>query len=124
MAVVQAGVLPSVLSSYAAVVKSLESIDEVIHQKVRMGIMSALMARGETDFRFLKETLSVTDGNLSIHLSKLEEAGYILSAKEFVRKKPHTTYATTEAGRTAFHAYLGALERIVHSAGHSDGAGE
>lgn len=120
MAVVQAGIL----SSYAAVVESLDSIDEVIHQKVRMGIMSALMARGETDFRFLKDTLSVTDGNLSIHLSKLEEAGYIVSAKEFVRKKPHTTYAPTEAGRTAFHGYLSALERIVHSAGQADGVEE
>ena len=107
-------------AGYAAVVESLEAIDEVIHQKVRLGIMSALMARGETDFRFLKETLSVTDGNLSIHLSKLEEAGYVVSAKEFVRKKPHTTYAPTEAGRTAFHAYLGALERIVQSAGQRE----
>ena len=115
MAVIQAGT--TVQAGYAAVVESLEAIDETIHQKVRLGIMSALMARGETDFRFLKETLSVTDGNLSIHLSKLEEAGYVVSAKEFVRKKPHTTYAPTDAGRAAFHAYLGALERIVQSAG-------
>ncbi len=109
MAVIQTG--------YAALVESLESLDEVIHQKVRLGIMSALMARGDADFRFLKETLSVTDGNLSIHLSKLEDAGYVVSAKEFVRKKPHTTYAPTEAGRTAFHTYLGSLERIVQAAG-------
>lgn len=104
-------------TGYAALVESLETLDEVIHQKVRLGIMSALMARGDADFRFLKETLNVTDGNLSIHLSKLEDAGYVLSAKEFVRKKPHTTYAPTEAGRTAFHAYLSSLERIVQSAG-------
>ena len=104
---------------YAQLVESVESLDETIHQKVRLGIMSALMARGEADFRFLKDTLGVTDGNLSIHLSKLEEAGYILSTKEFVRKKPHTRYAPTEAGRTAFHAYLAALERIVQSAGQS-----
>ncbi len=104
-------------ASYAQLFESVESLDETIHQKVRLGIMSALMARGEADFRFLKQTLGVTDGNLSIHLSKLEEAGYVLSAKEFVRKKPHTTYAPTDAGRAAFHEYLGALERIVHSAG-------
>lgn len=104
---------------YAQLVESVESLDETIHQKVRLGIMSALMARGEADFRFLKQTLGVTDGNLSIHLSKLEEAGYVLSTKEFVRKKPHTTYAPTEEGRSAFHAYLAALERIVHSAGRS-----
>ena len=106
-------------TGYAALVESLDSLDEVIHQKVRLGIMSALMARSETDFRFLKDTLGVTDGNLSIHLSKLEDAGYVVSAKEFVRKKPHTTYAPTESGRSAFHAYLGALERIVQSAGQS-----
>lgn len=109
-----------VQTGYAALVESLESLDEVIHQKVRLGIMSALMARGDADFRFLKETLSVTDGNLSIHLSKLEDAGYVVSAKEFVRKKPHTTYAPTEAGRTAFHAYLLSLERIVQTAGQHE----
>ncbi len=105
---------------YARLVESVESLDETIHQKVRLGIMSALMARDEADFRFLKETLGVTDGNLSIHLSKLEDAGYVASAKEFVRKKPHTTYTPTEAGRAAFHAYLAALERIVQSAGKSE----
>lgn len=105
---------------YAQLVESVDSLDETIHQKVRLGIMSALMARGDADFRFLKETLGVTDGNLSIHLSKLEDAGYVVSAKEFVRKKPHTTYAPTDNGRAAFHAYLAALERIVHSAGKSD----
>jgi len=96
---------------------SVESLDEVIHQKVRLGIMSALVARPEADFRFLKETLNVTDGNLSIHLTKLEEAGYIVSHKEFVRKKPHTTYTPTERGRDAFAGYLAALERIVQAHG-------
>ena len=108
------------LAPYAQLVESVESLDETIHQKVRLGIMSALMARGDADFRFLKQTLGVTDGNLSIHLSKLEEAGYVCSTKEFVRKKPHTTYAPTDAGKSAFHGYLGALERIIHSAGKSD----
>jgi DNA-binding HxlR family transcriptional regulator len=102
-----------------ALFASVDSLDEVIHQKVRLGIMSALMARGEADFRFLKETLNVTDGNLSIHLTKLEEAGYILSRKEFLRKKPHTTYTPTDAGRIAFSTYLEALERIVQQAGQS-----
>jgi DNA-binding HxlR family transcriptional regulator len=105
---------------YATLVESVESLDETIHQKVRLGIMSALMARGDADFRFLKQTLGVTDGNLSIHLSKLEDAGYVVSTKEFVRKKPHTTYAPTDAGKAAFHRYLAALERMVHSAGRSE----
>jgi DNA-binding MarR family transcriptional regulator len=99
--------------------ESVDSLDEVIHQKVRLGIMSALMARPEADFRSLKETLNVTDGNLSIHLSKLEEAGYITVHKEFVRKKPHTTYTPTDSGREAFLRYLAALERIVQTAGQS-----
>lgn len=105
---------------YDTLVQSVDSLDEVIHQKVRLGIMSALMARGEADFRFLKDALGVTDGNLSIHLSKLEEAGYILISKEFVRKKPHTSYTPTEAGRAAFHTYLSALEQIVQSAGRTE----
>ncbi len=95
---------------------TIDSIDEIVHQKVRLGIMSALMATGESDFRTLKETLGVTDGNLSIHLAKLEDASYIVARKEFVRKKPHTSYTITETGKTAFEAYLSALERIVDSA--------
>ncbi len=110
---VMANALPA---AYEELSQSVDALDEVIHQKVRLRILSALMARGEADFRFLKETLGVTDGNLSIHLSKLEDAGYVHSAKEFVRKKPHTTYTPTDAGRSAFHAYLAALERIVQSA--------
>jgi DNA-binding transcriptional ArsR family regulator len=104
---------------YEEMIESVRSLDEIFVQKVRLGIMSALMARGEADFRLLKDALSVTDGNLSIHLSKLEEAGYVLSSKEFVRKKPHTTYTPTDAGRDAFQAYLTALERIVQSAGRA-----
>lgn len=95
---------------------TLDSIDETIHQKVRLGIMSALMARGEGDFRFLKDTLGVTDGNLSIHLARLEEAGYIAVRKEFVQRKPRTTYTPTPAGEKAFRSYLAVLERIVQSA--------
>ncbi len=108
-------------AGYEQMIESVRSLDELFVQKVRLGVMSALMVRGEADFRFLKDALGVTDGNLSIHLSKLEEAGYILIRKEFVRKKPHTTYTPTEAGRDAFHAYLAALERIVHSAAHTEG---
>jgi DNA-binding HxlR family transcriptional regulator len=98
-------------------VETLDAINETIHQKVRLGIMSALVARGDCDFRFLKDTLSVTDGNLSIHLARLEEAGYLSVHKEFVKKKPHTTYTPTRKGREAFASYLAVLERIVQSAG-------
>jgi DNA-binding HxlR family transcriptional regulator len=94
---------------------SIGMIDEVIHQKVRLGVMSALIASGECDFRFLRDTLSVTDGNLSIHIAKLDEAGYIVTRKEFVGRKPHTSYTATDEGRAAFQGYLSALERIVDS---------
>ena len=98
---------------------ALESIDETIHQKVRLGIMSTLLALGETDFKYLKETLALSDGNLSTHLALLEERGYIHAHKEFVRRKPRTTYTPTEEGRVAFQNYLVTLERIIRAAERS-----
>ena len=95
---------------------TIESIDEVVHQKVRLSILSALVAADDADFRTLKLALGVTDGNLSIHLKKLEDAGYVEVRKEFVEKKPRTTYTITDAGRAAFVAYLTALEQIVEAA--------
>jgi DNA-binding MarR family transcriptional regulator len=99
--------------------RTLGCLDEVIHQKVRMGIMTAVLSMSECDFRFLKDTLGVTDGNLSIHIAKLEEAGYLEVRKEFVRRKPHTSYLATPAGRKAFQSYIGVLERIIATAGHT-----
>jgi len=95
---------------------TLEALDEVIHQKVRLGIMSTLLALGEADFRLLKETLGLSDGNLSTHLALLEERGYITVHKEFRGRKPHTRAMPTEAGRAAFKEYLAALERIIKAA--------
>ena len=95
---------------------AVDAIDETIHQKVRLGIMSTLMALGEADFKLLKETLGLSDGNLSTHLTILEERGYICIRKEFRGRKPHTSAASTEAGRSAFQEYLAALERIIKTA--------
>ena len=95
---------------------ALEALDETIHQKARLGIMSTLLALGEADFRLLKETLGLTDGNLSTHLALLEERGYISVTKSFRGKKPHTLARPTIGGRRAFHRYLAALERIIHAA--------
>ena len=97
--------------------EALEAIDNTIHQKARLGIMSTLLALGEADFKLLKETLGLSDGNLSTHLALLEERGYVEVRKEFVRRKPRTTYTPTAAGREAFHRYLAALERIIRAAG-------
>jgi DNA-binding HxlR family transcriptional regulator len=100
----------------AAALEALEELDDTIHQKVRLGIMSTLLALGEADFRLLKETLALSDGNLSTHLALLEERGYVAARKEFVRRKPRTTYTPTELGRSAFQSYLVALERIIQAA--------
>jgi DNA-binding HxlR family transcriptional regulator len=98
-----------------ATVRKLDALDDVIHQKVRLGVMSSLMATGEADFNFLKAALGVSDGNLSTHLAVLEEHGYILVRKEFVGKKPRTTYTPTPAGRKAFESYVAALESLVRT---------
>ena len=95
---------------------AINALDETIHQKARLGIMSTLLAVGEADFKLLKETLALSDGNLSTHLALLEKNGYVAVRKEFVRRKPHTTYTPTEEGRAAFQRYLAALERIVQAA--------
>ena len=96
-----------------ATARNLDALDDVIHQKVRLGVMSSLMAAGEADFNFLKGALGVSDGNLSTHLTVLEEHGYISVRKEFVGKKPRTTYTPTESGHKAFAAYVAALEALV-----------
>lgn len=96
-----------------ATVRKLDALDDIIHQKVRLGVMSCLMASGEADFNFLKAALGVSDGNLSTHLTVLEESGYVDVRKEFVGKKPRTTYTPTETGRKAFEQYVEALEALV-----------
>ena len=97
-------------------IPSLGALDEVIHQKVRLGIMSTLMALGSADFKLLKETLGLSDGNLSTHLALLEERGYVEVRKEFKGRKPHTSASPTELGRVAFQDYLASLERIIQAA--------
>ena len=99
-----------------AALEAVGTLDETVHQKVRLGIMSTLLALGEADFKLLKETLALSDGNLSTHIALLEERGYVAAHKEFVRRKPRTTYTPTEAGREAFQRYLVALERIIRAA--------
>ena len=89
---------PATLRATLQALEALGSIDDAIHQKARMGIMSLLLALGEGDFKLLKETLSLSDGNLSTHLTLLEDRGYIDVHKEFVRKKPRTTYRPSDTG--------------------------
>lgn len=90
-----------------------ERIDKVIHERVRLGIMSALAARGSLTFGELKEILEVTDGNLSVHSSVLEDKGLIKVKKEFEGRKPRTTFSITQKGRKAFADYVDQIERMI-----------
>jgi DNA-binding MarR family transcriptional regulator len=91
----------------------INAIDEVIHRRVRLGIMAYLVGAGSADFATLKAKLDTTDGNLSVHLRKLEEAGYLSVTKSFRARKPLTEVTLTEAGRKAFADYLDALRRLM-----------
>jgi DNA-binding MarR family transcriptional regulator len=88
-------------------------LDRVIHEKGRMAIMSLLAATPELSFTEMKQTLGMTDGNLSVHLRTLQEAGYIAISKTFQDRKPLTTCSLTTAGRKAFASYIDLLEQIV-----------
>jgi DNA-binding HxlR family transcriptional regulator len=100
----------------AALAEAIGSIDDTIHQRARLGILSAILSGGEADFRWLKEVTGLTDGNLAAHLLLLEERGFLTVRKEFVGRRPHTTYTPTSEGRAAFAEYLEALERIIQAA--------
>ena len=91
----------------------LGRIDEVIHGRMRLGIMVYLSDVDVADFTELKTVLEATQGNLSVHLKKLEEAGYVAIAKSFVNNKPLTRVSITRQGRRAFAAYLEAIGALI-----------
>jgi DNA-binding MarR family transcriptional regulator len=89
------------------------SFDPVLLSRVRLGVISVLLTRGPSTFPELKTLLEVTQGNLTIHLGKLEDAGYVSVSKDFVDRKPRTTVALTPAGRSAFLRHVETLDRIA-----------
>lgn len=91
----------------------LNKLDKAFENKVRLGIMSALMVNEQIDFISLKDLLGVTDGNLASHLKNLEKREYIGYEKEFVDRKPNTTYKATELGKKAFKNHINAIERLL-----------
>jgi DNA-binding HxlR family transcriptional regulator len=91
----------------------IQNIDEVIHGRLRLGIMAFLSTAETADFNELKARLAASDGNLSVQLRKLEEAGYVAIAKSFVARKPLTRVMLTDKGRDAFVAYLDAIEKLI-----------
>lgn len=96
----------------------LENIDKTLESKVRLGIMAVLMVNESMDFKSLRTLLNLTDGNLVTHTRTLENAGYIVSSKQFVGRMPNTTYRATEKGREAFRSHLQALETFISAALH------
>ena len=88
-------------------------LDRVIHERGRLAIMSMLAASPELSFTELRDTLEMTDGNLTTHMRTLQEAGYVSIAKSYRNRRPLTTVSLTAAGRRAFANYVGLLEQIV-----------
>jgi len=94
----------------------MSGFNEIIHQPIRLRIMSALATLGpeeRVDFTHLKTLLKLSDGNLGAHLLKLEEAGYLTQEKTFVQRKPRTYLQLTAAGRAAFCAHVEELKKIL-----------
>ena len=88
-------------------------LDDVIHSRIRLAIMAVLVSVEQAEFTFLKDQVNTTDGNLSIHLKKLDEAGYIAAHKRFVDRKPLSSYRLTAKGRHAFETYVERLENLI-----------
>ena len=91
----------------------LPELDPVVHGKLRLAILSLLSGVEEAEFIWLRDKTGSTDGNIGAHLLKLEEAGYIVSEKKFVQRKPVTLYRMTETGRTALTGYIRALRALL-----------
>jgi DNA-binding MarR family transcriptional regulator len=106
------GAAKAVVKTTAAAVPDL---DRLIHERVRLGIVSALAANESLSFNDLKRLLQTTDGNISVHARKLEEAGYLQCTKSFQGRMPKTEYALTPAGRKALEKYLNHMEALIQA---------
>lgn len=98
-----------------AVHDDIPQLDRLIHEKLRLGIVSALAAAPALTFSDLKKLLETTDGNLSVHARKLEEAGYVTCEKTFAGRVPKTEYRLSASGRAALEKYLDHMEALVHA---------
>ena len=92
---------------------NIKDVDRLIHEPSRLIIMAQLYVVQSADFTFLLHQTGMTPGNLSAHLSKLEDAGYVEVTKEFIERKPHTALALTKKGRTAFKEYRRKVKQFV-----------
>jgi len=94
-------------------VEAAPDFDRIVHERLRLGILSALAAGGEMTFNQLKKLLEATDGNLSVHARKLEDAAYISCAKSFSGRMPRTEFRITASGRRALSEYLDSMEEFI-----------
>ena len=91
----------------------LKDLNKAFENKVRLGIMSALVVNESLNFNTLKELLGVTDGNLASHIKSLEKSEFIRVEKEFINRKPNTNYSATEEGRMALLRHINAIEKLL-----------
>jgi DNA-binding MarR family transcriptional regulator len=104
-------------SAPAPVKTAIPDFDRLIHERIRLGIISALAANASLTFNDLKQLLNTTDGNLSVQARKLEEAKYIACSKSFEGRMPRTEYSITPAGRKALEKYLDHMEALIQAMG-------
>ncbi len=95
--------------------RPIQELDPIIHERIRLGIVSALAVNDHLSFNELKSILQTTDGNLSVHARKLEEAGYVECDKHFEGRMPKTDYRLSAAGRRALQKYLDRMEEIIRT---------
>ncbi|MDR1222261.1 MAG: transcriptional regulator [Tannerella sp.] len=91
----------------------ISALDKAFDSRVRLGIMSILSVNESADFNTMKQLMELTDGNLASHLKALEAIGYIQSVKQFIGRKPNTSYRITEPGKDSFKKHLDALEKLI-----------
>jgi DNA-binding MarR family transcriptional regulator len=93
----------------------IDTLNKAFESRIRLGIMSILMVNDQVDFTMLKDLLDITDGNMASHISGLEKLGYLKVTKQFIGKKPNTSYAATESGKAAFTKHVKALEKLLQT---------
>jgi DNA-binding HxlR family transcriptional regulator len=107
--------VPALAGGSAASVADPTKLDRLVHERLRLGILGALAVNETLTFNELKKLLDTSDGNLSVHARKLEEAGYLSVAKSFAGRMPRTEYRLTASGKRALERYLDHMEALVHA---------
>ncbi|HEX6981281.1 MAG TPA: transcriptional regulator [Balneolaceae bacterium] len=92
---------------------SFDELNPLLHSQLRLAIMSLLISVKEADFSFIKKKTEATSGNISVQISKLEDAGYLEVTKSFINKRPNTSYTVTDKGINAFEEYVNTLEQYL-----------